>query len=355
MLSRILWSEESLNGTLKIQSSYIKSALELAVPILLLASLTIVQAEQSKSILSPQELKQLAPIIEAAEKSIFNLKIESELWVETKVSLSDPCERWQRTPIYVASTAWLEGNPFDQDPNRGKVKVDVDREVLEWKEGAAPFSESSYSMGFDGQYGRIAYHTSGPMTKTFPIKKGRILPDTPKRLRSGWCDRFTGARFSLNFLFSGREDTLSNRFRWASDPNSLAASCFEFTPGEEFAGVECIKIATRGVKGWQENYWIDPSRGFALIGHKSTSILEDGSEQVISSMKVSKLKEVADGIWWPTEASIILRPYASGRPYQRFVYRASNIVANDPNFDDDVFTVPFPNGYLIDDKVTGKK
>jgi len=31
------------------------------------------------------------------------------------------------------------------------------------------------------------------------------------------------------------------------------------------------------------------------------------------------------------------------------------VVANDPNFDETIFTVPFPDGYLIDDKVAGKK
>ena len=54
------------------------------------------------------------------------------------------------------------------------------------------------------------------------------------------------------------------------------------------------------------------------------------------------------------EATFI-RKLGDSHNYNRIVYRASNVVANDPNFDESIFTVPFPEGYLIDDKVTGKK
>ena len=48
-------------------------------------------------------------------------------------------------------------------------------------------------------------------------------------------------------------------------------------------------------------------------------------------------------------------PRETDKPWKRIVYRASNVVANDPNFDENIFTVPFPEGYLIDDKVNGVK
>ena len=74
-------------------------------------------------------------------------------------------------------------------------------------------------------------------------------------------------------------------------------------------------------------------------------------------MKVSKLKEVAPRIWWPMEAYVESDPgpHQPEEPHTRTVYNASNVVANDPNFDDGIFTVVFPDGYLIDDQVAGKK
>ena len=39
---------------------------------------------------------------------------------------------------------------------------------------------------------------------------------------------------------------------------------------------------------------------------------------------------------------------------RRFVYHASIIIANDPNLNENVYTIPFPQGFQIEDKVTGK-
>lgn len=47
-------------------------------------------------------------------------------------------------------------------------------------------------------------------------------------------------------------------------------------------------------------------------------------------------------------------PYETGKPWKRIVYRASKVVANDPNFDESVFTVPFPEGYKVEDKIEGR-
>jgi hypothetical protein len=50
----------------------------------------------------------------------------------------------------------------------------------------------------------------------------------------------------------------------------------------------------------------------------------------------------------------VSRPYENGKPWRKFVYRASTVIANDPNFDESIFTVPFPKGYRVEDKITGK-
>ena len=338
-------------------SSYKKSRLMWMV-LLVLFGTSIARTQKSKVILSVQDKRALISEIKAAERNLFsNLKVESEAWVETKVSLSDPCEFWQRTPIYWSATACFSGNWSSRRWNadqhtferhiQGKARVDVHKRVLEWQEGAAPYRESSYSMGWDGQYGKMTHHTVGYNAKTHPVKEGKLLSEAPTSLET---NAFTGTGFSLQF-FEGEIYKFSKMFELASDPNSEATTELKFTR-EEFEGIDCIKISS---KFDNLMYWLDPSHGFALRGKKSIDIFEDGREELISFMKVSKLKEIATGIWWPIEAYIISRPYESGKPWQRFVYWASNVVANDPNFDESIFTVPFPDGYLIDDKVAGRK
>lgn len=348
MFNRDLLTGEQLKSMPRRCRLYIRPTLHVAIFVILVSLSVIVRAEDAKSVLSVGELKVLAEIIESVENNLPNLKIESEMWMETKESLSDPCEPWKRTPVYVSSTAWFDGRP------RGKARVDVHKQVLKWQDGAAPYAESSYSVGFDGTHGRVVNHTIGHSGKTYPRKDGRILSHAPKRLTTGWTDLFTGLRFSLNFFFNGKDYTFSDLFRWAEDPNTLVLSSFQFTQ-EVFQGVNCIKISSKGSNRYKKSQWLDLERGFALLGDKRTSILEDGTERLVSFSNVSKLKEVAPGIWWPMEASMVSRPFESGKPYERFVYRASKVVANDPNFDESVFNVSFPEGYLVDDQVTGRK
>jgi len=336
--------------------SNIKPTLQIAATCILLGASTIAEAQKSKSVLSVEDVNALIPAIEAAERHLFsNLKIDSEAWGETKANLSDPCELWQRTPVYVSSTAWFDGHPG------GKARIDVHKQVLEWRNGAAPYVESSYSAGFDGKYGRVVRHTSGHSGETFPLKEAKIVADYPTLLRSSFMS-YTGSELSLQFFFNNDEEgpnrrTFSRFFRTAISPDALKDKAFEVAL-EKFQGVECIKVGLRDQEGGRAphiSYWLDPARGFALLGHDNISIREDGGERVSMRIRVTKLKEVTPGIWWPMEATLISSPLRAGDPYSRTVYRASNVVANDPNFDESIFSVPFPDGYLIDDQVSGKK
>ncbi len=318
-----------------------KLMLNLAVFSTFLAFSSVLGGENSKSVLSIQELKELAPKIKNVENSISNIKIEAQSWLETKTDFYDPCESWQKTPICHLYTVWVGGG------TEGKARVDLHKQVTKWIDGPAPYGEESYSVSFDGRHGRYVRHAFGPIGETHPVKRGQVLPEAPKSLNPR---KLSGLYYSLPF-FDSEIYKFSEIFQLAGDPNSEVASELEFTL-EEFEGFECIKIRSRL---YDVTYWLEPSRGFALRGKKSIVRYEDGHEEIVKLVKVTKLKKVAAGLWWPMEVSTISRPYAPGQPWRRFVYRASNVVANDPNFDESVFTVPFPEGYLVDDKVNGRK
>jgi hypothetical protein len=352
MLKKILKNRKIRNIILKTNPSYAILTLQITMLFIVFNLLTNGQASDSNSILSVKGVKEIAPKIKASERKLLNIKIESEAWIERKTNISDPCESWLRTPIYLSSTAWLDGSPDS------KMRVDVHKQVLEWINGAAPYSETSYSESFDGKYGRFVTHSSGYNGQTFPAKRGRILPNSPEGLKNGWTRRFIGIYFTSNFYFSGRGFTFSDIFDWIDDPNTTVPACFEFSR-EAFEGVKCIKITTKGVKNWQTNWWLDPARGFALIGLKEVAIDENGIEHLKEYIKVDKLKEVTDGIWWPMEASMISPTISATKgvekTWDRFVWRASSVVANDPNFNESIFTAPFPKGYSVDDEVASRK
>lgn len=327
-----------------LKKYFLKERLLVGICFILLGAPIAVYAEESKLLLSVEDINALIPYIEAAERKLLNIKVESETWLETK---TDPCEPWQRTPVYTSCTAWFDGK------SKGKARVDVHKQVLKWVDGAAPYGEESFSLSFDGQNGRVVNQTSGHSGKTHLSKRGKLLQEVPPQLESNYVA--TGAKFSLYFFFNDEEgDTFSQYFRVAISPAALEAKAFEVS-FEEFQGVECVRFGT-GEQTWGHISWrLDPSRGFALLGYENVNKRDDGSEKIMSRIKVTKLEEVAPGVWWPIEASIESDPDKLGEPYQRTVYRASNIVANASNFDESIFTISFPEGCLIDDKMTGKK
>jgi len=317
--------------------------------------LNVVQAKQPKSSFSIEELKNLASIIKAAEKRLHNIKIESEAWVEEKSDLYDPCEPWQRSLTYISSTAWFEGNL------EGKARVDFHKEVLEWKNGAAPYFEKNYSASFDGQYGRYINNSTSHSGKVFHINKWRVLPDAPRQLRSRWYKKMIGINASLNFHFSSEEESFSSQLQYFAYPNRALRSLKDAGLDPNFAiknteleitfhelrGVECLNISMKG-KGFRKSWWLDPNRGFALLKHESARNDKDGNEVLVNSIDVRKLDEAAKNIWWPVEVYFVSSPFGVGNPWERIVYRATNVVANDPNFSNSIFMVPIPEGYLED-------
>ena len=318
-------------------------------------------AKETVSELSAAELKTAGQSIKSVEEALLNVRIDSNCWVERGPSSSGP---WERTPICFSSTAFF-GNI-----SSNRARLDMHKSVLEWRDGAAPYLENRYSVSFDGLQGRYKGLSSSYSGKTFNDNKGIILPDTPIKLK--YSNKMTGVYASLFFHFRDNSapfpKTFSPHFEAAADPNYYLSVLSATDPNycyckskvkfkvvhQELMGTQCIKMAYIGDSLLQE-WWLDPNRGFALLRYDNLRKDQDGNSLLKSSINVTKLEEVTENIWWPMEACFVHRPYETDKPWKRIVYRASNVIANDPNFDEGVFTVPFPDGYMIDDQVAGRK
>jgi hypothetical protein len=210
--------------------------------------------------------------------------------------------------------------------------------------------------------------------KKFARHSGRILPEEPFDLKSSWYDQLTGVHASLFFHYRNVPAPFPKRFSAhfdaAVDPKSAMKALAEIDPNylnyepavkckivyEKLRGIDCVKMAyIRIGSSSREDWWLDPKLGYALLRYVNIRANRDGSEQVMSSIDVTRLKEVAKGIWWPMEACFVQSPREAGKPWKRIVYQASHVVANDPDFNEGIFTIHFPKGYTIDDRVTGKR
>ncbi|MBA7676095.1 hypothetical protein ES703_84335 [subsurface metagenome] len=336
------------------------------VAVLLLTFLFLLNTGTAKETvheLSVEELKAVAQSIRAVEDALLNVRIDSNAWVEHGPSSSGP---WERTPVCLSSTTYFGNTSSSQ------ARLDIHKIVLEWKDGAAPYLEESYSISFDGVQGRRRAISSSYSGKTFDRDRGFILPEAPIELKSSWYDKMTGVRASLFFHYRGMPEPFPKRFSTgfeaAADPNSYLSALAAADPKylnvkplehkvvfEELGGIQCIKAACIPDDSFRQEWWFDPSRGFALLRFDDLRKDQDGNEQLKSSINVTKLEEVAENIWWPMEAYFVQCPRETDKPWKRIVYRASKVIANDPNFDESIFTVPFPDGYLIDDQVAGRK
>jgi hypothetical protein len=306
-----------------------------------LITLNVAYAEQPESVLSVKELKDIVPKIKVAEEKLHNIKIESEAWVEIKADINDPCDYWQRTPTYISSTAWFDLNHKD------KARVDFHKEVLKWENGPAPYLERNYSISFDGQHGKYVDNSAYHSGKVFNTKKCRVLSDVPHELSSGWYQKMIGIKASLNFYFNGEPWGLSDYFQKAAEPNFAVENAKLDFVYHELRDAKCVKMSVIGGK-FHKNWWFDPNRGFALLKYEDIRTDENGKETMFGSIDVTKLSEVAKGVWWPVEVYFINPPAGVGNPWERIVYHATNVVANAPNFDDSIFTVPTPEGYSTD-------
>lgn len=307
-----------------------------------LITLNVAYAEQPESILSAKELKDIVPKIRVAEEQMRNIKIESEAWVEIKANLNDPYDYWQRTPTYISSTAWFDLNHKD------KARVDFHQEVIKWENGPAPYLERKYSVSFDGQQGKYINNSAYHSGKAVNINKYSISPGVPHELSSGWYQKMIGIKASSNFHFNSEPWGFSNYFQKAAEPNVAVENAKLDFVYQELRGAKCVKMSVKGEK-FHKSWWLDPDRGFALLKHENIRTDKDGNEVMVGSIDVTKLSEVAKGVWWPMEVYFINAPAGVGNSWERIVYHATNVVANDPNFDDSIFTVPIPEGYSVDE------
>ncbi len=318
-----------------------------------------VNANEPSSELSMEELKIIAQSIRAIEDSLDNVRIDSNCRIEYGPSSSGP---WEKTPICFSTTAFFD------NISSNRARIDFHKDVSRWENGAAPYLDRSYSVSFNGVQGRRKDVSSSYSGNIFNRKKGEISPEAPVQLTG--CGRIVGIEASLFFYYRNMPSPFPKRFsanfEAAADPNSFMSALAATDPNylnvkplkhkvvfEELGGIQCIKAACMGDYSLHR-WWLDPNRGFALLRFEDLRRDPNGNVQIKSSIDVTRLKEVGKDIWWPMEAYFVESPRETGQPWKRIVYQASNVVANDPNFNNDVFVINFPKGYKVDDTVNRK-
>ncbi len=276
----------------------------------------------------------------ASEQKLKNIRIEAKTFEEHRTSADAP---WERSGVCYECTAWYTGQI------KGPARIDVHREVLRWIQGTSPFGEESYSTSFNGKRGLDMTYRSGTPGDTFSVREATIWPDRPPQLSGSWKRFVSGIGLSLNFLFQDEGDMSASQ--WLQKVRDIGVK-FDIDC-ERFQDANCLRLTM--AKGMYA-MWFDLDHGYAFRGSTKFRFEENGSMTPYEICRVSGLIQAAPGVWFPAQTSKTkITNGGPERPDVRMTCRCTAAVANDPAFDQNIFEVQIPPGYMVHDTATGKR
>jgi hypothetical protein len=295
--------------------------------------------------LAIEPAKDIADAIDASRKKLLNLNVQDFTLVTERYD--EKKSQWSKTPIEASGEAWYNGaadskarinftsiTSMSEDPdeqNRSKNNPDVwVTEVMD--------------IGYNGRGGRRVRHKGMDETgKAASMRQAAVLQGMPEDLTFRYNRIATGAEFTAYYSHWGKELFADLIIAHLRSPKATVTS-------GAFRGVECIKIGTTTTEGAGTVCWVDPKRGYAMVGFETSLSVGKGKVRIEESWHVDKLIEAGPGIWYPLEATF--EEWRNGEKY-RWIYKAKAAKANIPDFSDDVFDPPIPAGYLVFDQATG--
>ncbi len=277
--------------------------------------------------------------IKKSEKKLLNLRVDGKcLFLEWAAGKQD----WQYNGESDV-TAWYIGVPGS------KVRVDIHKKIFPWVNGAAGFSQRSGTTAYNGRVGQHLTIEGGPADKQpFKLLEGQITADRPTvvEFASGWEFSLYGCQDQMKVRMS---DYLEKSLELVKKQYVVQSSVNPV----RFNDTDCIELVVQVTSprgGSQKETWcFDPSRGYAILGY---AILFNEETTARQQVTVEKLAEPVPGVYYPVKATSLTKD-ASGQPKSKTIYETSAVVANDPNFSDDTFTIKWPAGTVVNDKISG--
>ena len=301
----------------------------------------------------------LAKIIAASESQLRNLTVTAR---QTQMFWDESMGQWKDAGD-ANLTMWLDGKPDS------KMRIDFQHRRSRWINGAKPFFTDSCVITYNGQVGQVLERVPDKVLLEHKnvCPRGRITGDRPNMsvadCGSGWLASLYGVeegrkmRLSeLIELIKGMTNSagfsiVSTNYIFSTNYNGIA--CVQLTLKEYPVRTGRIQDSSCNTQGWglaqaRTDWFLDPSRNYALLGYKIVMPCSGSSHECV----VGELIEPAPGVFYPKKAAF----YAVGRdgkPKSLITYEGLNIVANDPNFSDDIFSMQWPTGAMVRDEVFG--
>ncbi len=275
-------------------------------------------------------LNELKEHIMDNENKLLNLRVDGRRHTEVWDSASNEWKYSGEAEV----TAWFINAPGS------KFRVDCHKEVGPWTGGTAPFAESMYSKAYNGRAGqRLTLKAGDPDSK--PFSDGLVTDERPEitaggAFTSGWELSLYGWGDRNGYRLS--DVIASSEKRLTSGGGTLSVQ------NARFNAKQCVQLIIDDSR--RQTFYFDPEHGYALIGYKRSTL--DGV--IMNKVVIEKILEPVPGVYYPGRATRSLFK-ASGEPREKAIYEASNVVVNDPSFDEEIFTIKWPPGTRVTDEI----
>jgi RNA polymerase sigma factor (sigma-70 family) len=289
--------------------------------------------------------------VKKSETEFQNLHIKNfETTVETR---PEGQANWDSTPMIYTGSAWYEADP------RGRQRIYFSDMVDPWEKGAAPWAEQIKDVSWDGKQLLELRLASGSLGKMIRMRTAMITADDPAKTVGFSLNPFT--RYMTGVAFTPQYLVDDEDLSYPLKPRRLFSNFLEAVHSsprivqeisvQKMNGFDTVRLRFTFPLGSITN-WFDQSRGFSLI--KQENILNQGNSTRIEGVDIDEFKTVGPGIWFPIHASVVREGGLA--IYQRYNFRAEDVIANDPNFDPVIFQAAIPTGWVVsDDRTTTRR
>jgi hypothetical protein len=268
--------------------------------------------------------------IEAAENTLRNLRVEAS---DRSEMLNPNTGKWELQSENTL-TAYYTGMPGS------KCRADFSHAMSRWVNGPVPYVNEKTSYAYNGKVGMQLFIGHDDPTGKLEPRRGMLLASRPPMM-VGMVGYASGWQFSLYGCFDEAGIRLSQALRTKTlFPAPLSVR------EVSIASTKAVELAC-GTSGRFSRRWLfDPSHGWAMIGYYE----ESAQGKVRQRISVSNLMDAGGGVFYPRDASLEIMD-TDEKPVRRTTFQATAVTANDPKFDEDIFTIHWPRGTTVQDSV----
>lgn len=305
--------------------------------------------------MSSQPVPSVEEIIEAVERrnaSILVLDVR-DARIDREGS-AGPDGPW--TP-FVTGLTLVSRALVDVRPN-SRFRFDVERDVIQWKEGPMSFVTARESQGRDGTKQVHVIHDTTTMRS--PDDSAAKPRSTPSVAIQG----SPGARAVQGWIYHAQMDhnytdgTLGSLVGGLREPKTMGIAP-EITWDEmTMLGIRILRIDFRTM-GQRPSFWIQPDKGFVLRKVDFVRIEPPDSREVRHARygEVPEIVEAAPGIWYPKRSWFVLESSSSLDSSVRFIRTTStsgSVTINEARVMDSDFLPEIPPLYGVTEQVNNE-